>query len=180
MTWDQFLQRTGQRRSTYAKAVAAGQEKDCTALGDYAVEAYITAYENGLDTSAFVAAFGELIPSSTMRGVDPVVSVFFGDIHFVQGNQDLFLNPTAAGSNFAPGFQDDIDASGDQAHHFAMYFQYGYFVDQFTGRFITAVLDRGNPNDQALAARALDIGATLRANLNVGQAIDAIRGLCGP
>ncbi len=152
---------------------------DCQALADFAD----AASSNGGSATQLSRAFGILTPV-----------IFFGDVGGISSvSKPVFLNSGEPG-----GFQDPLQntinddpkagQNGDQGHHFAAFFQFGYLYGSgalgaaaaYAYEFGQGLANGGtNYGDIKLGVLASQIGADLRNKiLYAGEVGDRIRALC--
>jgi RHS repeat-associated protein len=177
MTYDQYRGQLAGKRRELAKKVADKKVKDCDALLEFTGFALNTAAQNNMDLTTFVDGFGELIPSSTMRGLAGTADFFFGITSFT-GDQSNFLNANSVASNFAAQYTDSIYESGDQAHHFAFFFQLGFQLNGLEATAIASLMDPNNAGDRALGIRAAQMGSALRASQDPYTSLASMKDLC--
>ena len=153
-----------------AKLVDKGHWTDCEALAEFADEmAGMTSSKD-----AFVEAFGVLVPKQLATQVGRVP----------WNSRPVYLN-TGQPSGYAPEYQNttpdgrtgDPSWNGDQGHHFAAFFEYGYqnpgsgsstaywfeVLEGFRGTF--------NQNDVNLGVVAAQMGAALKAGIRSASEI---------
>jgi hypothetical protein len=143
--------------------VNKGTISDCEGLAEFADAA---AAESGKNASAFIADFGLLTPSQLASILTPGVST---------GNPSVPLN-TGQQSGYLPPFQntqpDNPYTNGDQGHHFAAFFQVGFFWGGAVAAALALdfeVLEAGgnfqnlNMGDIRLGTAAGDLGAAVRS-----------------
>jgi hypothetical protein len=155
----------------------AGNLSDCEALTAFASQTAMSLSASGITnvTSYFIQEFGVFVPSDhlAVRAANavgiPIASVSTGTNPF---------QPIET-SGFQGQYQDRDGPGLDQVHHFAAYFQFGYFVGSGSATLASVVSDIANPGDIVLAQKAADIGARLRSGeLSIHGVGSEISGLC--
>ena len=92
------------------------------------------------------------------------------------------MNRSGCPSGFAGQYQDQLPG-GDQAHHFALFFQLGYRGGAVEGSIVAHVWEvingtPGNEGDIQLGIRAAEIGNRLRLDKDIQTARTSIEDLC--
>jgi hypothetical protein len=110
----------------YQAMVAAGTLTDCQGLAAFAS----TMASISQNSSEMIESFGVLTPMQFASRIGAVAS----------NSQAVFLN-TGQASGYAPAYQNstpdggygDPSWNGDQGHHFAAFFQFGYLYGPVAG-----------------------------------------------
>lgn len=157
---------------------AGGKYTDCEALVDFAHDAA----DVSKTSDQFVQAFAALIPKTLV-----------GDLGLKwYSAQAVFLN-TGRASGFSAPFQNTVPDNprtgwnGDQGHHFAAFFEYGYLNPRIgvsvavlyeylqAGFGLYAPINQGDINVGIVAA---ELGAALKNGSDPNSVADAIAALC--
>jgi len=162
----------------YQQAVKNGVLNDCQALADFAADVA----DQAANVNQFVRDFGVLTPApgSSTPGTG-----------IAWNSSPVALN-TGQASGYATQYQNTIPDNpatgwnGDQGHHFAAFFQFGYLHGAAAGQVLAFGMEwwQGtmsgvlNVGDVALGEVAAQIGADLASGHDMGAAANAIRGLC--
>ena len=174
--WEVRSESAAERVDRLFRQFAAGYLNDCEALTAFATQTAM-AYHwqwNNKNIDYFVQDFAVFVPEK-----HPAVKAAraFG-IPIAAMNSPIYLKPEN-GSGFQDQYVDSLAKKTDQLHHFAAFFQFGYYMGQWPGYIAGTLSDLLNPGDQRLARAAVDIGVRLKnGSLTVDGVASAISDLC--
>jgi hypothetical protein len=159
--------------------VAAGTLSDCQGLAAFA-STMAGLYGNS-DNAAFVQSFGVLVPqisATQIGGIPSNTNAVYLNTGQASGYQSIYQNTTP--DNPSTGW------NGDQGHHFAAFFEFGFQYGGSLGAITSAVYEWAqafggssglNMGDIQLGITAAEMGAGLKAGTisaaNIGNLINA-------
>jgi hypothetical protein len=166
----------------YSSAVSQGYVSDCNALADFAQNLVQT----GASASTLVQDFGVLTPSAGLTGFVPGISSTSNPVQLNTGQSSGFLSQyqNTLPDNPATGW------NGDQAHHFAAFFQFGYvysllgfgpgaiasFALEYAEGLDSGIMNLGDVN---LGDAAVQIGEDLASGkISTADVAGRIKALC--
>ncbi|MCX6975553.1 MAG: hypothetical protein NTZ94_14930, partial [Verrucomicrobia bacterium] len=140
-------------------ADTVGKHDDCEALAQFAEAMAVVVGDGPYANAQFARSFGVLVPD---------VPLITSGIT-TNGSPVQLQNGSASG--YRSSYQDDGDKNSDQGHHFAAFFQAGFWNGALAAGALSASWERlqtvlgqgGGPNDTALGVAAGSLGARVRS-----------------
>jgi len=126
--------------------------------GDSSPYGALTNFQS-INTGYFVSDFGVFV--SEFHGMVQLANAV--GVPIAASPSPIYLKPVGQ-SGFDPTYRD-ADPTQDQAHHFAAFFQFGYYAGAQAGNLAAFLWDLfpNNPGDRELGRVAASIGARFRA-----------------